>query len=186
LLNKSTLRARSRKIKLPTPEERELFSRVVCNLIAKEDAFKKATNVGLYVARPNEIDLTPLWFLNREACAFPRVTGNHEMQFFTIEKMGDLTSGYKGILEPPADPARRILEWTEEDLILVPALAFDLWGNRLGSGLGFYDRFLGEFAKKTPKWGVCFNEQVLLEQIPTGEFDIAMDAICTPHGFRRR
>jgi 5-formyltetrahydrofolate cyclo-ligase len=70
------------------------------------------------------------------------------------------------------------------DLILVPGMAFDLSGNRLGRGQGFYDRILAEVSGI--KCGVCHNFQ-LLENIPTEPHDAQVDFIFTPaRGVRRK
>ena len=60
------------------------------------------------------------------------------------------------------------------DLILVPGMAFDLNGNRLGRGKGFYDRFLPN--TKAHKIGICFKFQIV-ERVPTEEFDVKMDEV---------
>jgi 5-formyltetrahydrofolate cyclo-ligase len=62
-------------------------------------------------------------------------------------------------------------------LILVPGVAFDLQGNRLGRGKGFYDRLLAEI--RGVKCGVAFEEQIV-DEIPVGSHDAAMDFIVTP------
>jgi len=63
------------------------------------------------------------------------------------------------------------------DLILVPGVAFDLCGCRLGRGGGFYDRLLAE--THGVKCGIAFDEQITGE-VPTGEHDLQMDFILTP------
>ncbi len=87
----------------------------------------------------------------------------------------DLHRGPYGIMEPkvscPARPAARM------DLIIVPGVAFDKKGGRLGRGGGYYDRLLRK-AGKIPKIGLCFREQ-LVEKIPMKAHDAKMDCVIT-------
>lgn len=94
----------------------------------------------------------------------------------------DLESGKWGIREPkiegliPIDPR-------EIDLIFVPGAAFDLTGNRVGYGGGYYDRFLPQLRREVPKVAIAFACQVLPE-IPTEPFDQKVDALITEEGVR--
>jgi 5-formyltetrahydrofolate cyclo-ligase len=83
--------------------------------------------------------------------------------------------GAFGVLEPPADAP--VLPLNRLDLILVPGLAFDRWGRRLGRGKGFYDRLLAHVTGL--KCGVALDEQ-MVEELPEEPHDIAMDFILTP------
>ena len=84
-------------------------------------------------------------------------------------------SGY-GPREPaartPVDPA-------EVDVVVVPGLAFDREGYRVGYGGGYYDRFLSRLSERTVRIGLCFKEQ-LLESVPHGPADQRVDIIVTP------
>lgn len=82
--------------------------------------------------------------------------------------------GSFGIMEPQADA---FTDYEQIDLILVPGMAFDRHGHRLGRGKGYYDRFLSQ-AKDCYKIGVCFPFQ-LVDEVPTDEHDVRMDEIIT-------
>ncbi len=89
-----------------------------------------------------------------------------------------LTSGAFGIWEP--EPAScRLVAPDAFDLVLVPGLAFDLNGGRLGRGAGFYDRFLATLPSKTRLVGVALDEQII-DQAPRDAFDLPVDALATP------
>lgn len=87
----------------------------------------------------------------------------------------DVAPGYRGILEP-----RQLYTWlvalTQLELVLVPGVAFDLRGVRLGFGVGCYDRLLGELPQGIPTVGLAFDFQVI-PRLPRQPHDIALDAI---------
>jgi 5-formyltetrahydrofolate cyclo-ligase len=101
-----------------------------------------------------------------------------EMDFFVVDAWENLRPGSFGIHEP--DPAlHERLERPEAGLCLVPALAFDRAGYRLGYGKGYYDRFLARFAGDA--LGVCLDG-FLLRQLPRGYYDRAVRAVMQPKG----
>ncbi len=106
-------------------------------------------------------------FLDRDAFAPER-----------LFRFDALTSGAFGIWEPLPVSKRRVFA-AEFDVVLVPGLAFDLAGGRLGRGAGFYDRFLDAVSPKTRLIGVAFDEQIV-EQTPRDAFDLPVDALATP------
>lgn len=89
-----------------------------------------------------------------------------------------LTSGAFDIWEPLPVP-ERLVAAARFDVVLVPGLAFDLVGGRLGRGAGFYDRFLADVSPKTRLVGVAFDEQIV-EKTPRDAFDLPVDALATP------
>ena len=89
----------------------------------------------------------------------------------------DLQPGAFGILEP--NGKCELAQWNQLDLALIPGVAFDQFGRRLGKGKGFYDRVLVPF--NGLKIGVCFDEQIIEPSlIPMESHDIHMDWILTP------
>ena len=93
-------------------------------------------------------------------------------------RLSDLASGAFGIWEPLPNPTRRVAP-DAFDLVLVPGLAFDLDGGRLGRGAGFYDRFLATLSPKTRLVGVALDEQIVAKA-PRDRFDLPVDALATP------
>lgn len=93
---------------------------------------------------------------------------------------GDVVeSALKGVLEPGREAA--VIESGEIDVVIVPGLAFDAAGGRLGRGKGFYDRFAAGLPPKTPPRtliGVCLDEQVV-DRVPLEDQDILMDYVVT-------
>lgn len=140
----------------------------------------------LYASCQNEVDTMQLikdCLSRKQKIALPRVCedGIH-MKFYYITSLNDLTAGYKGIPEPGlyCEPAAE----NRQKIILVPGVAFDKKGNRIGYGKGFYDRYLKEheFIKKM---GIAFEMQVL-EEIPGEPDDVQMDMVITEQTEYRR
>jgi len=65
------------------------------------------------------------------------------------------------------------------DLVVVPGVAFDRTGHRLGRGAGHYDRFLSRLSARTATAGICFDEQ-LIDAVPHGDHDRTVDCVFTP------
>lgn len=98
-----------------------------------------------------------------------------------IKDTASLVKGSFGIMEP-AYQAEFVFPLKMIDLVFVPGIAFDKWGNRLGRGLGFYDRFLSELDPKTVKAGLAFDIQ-LVEGVPTEEGkDVVLDLVISNFG----
>jgi 5-formyltetrahydrofolate cyclo-ligase len=176
---KTKLRRHWRSLDLPPPEARLPLSRQLVSIILGCVDFKKAPNIGLYFPQGHEPDLTALWQSLPDRCAFPRVE-NESLVFYRVGDIKQLKPGYGGILEPPEVQAEQITSWNSDDLLLVPGLAFDKHGIRLGSGKGFYDRFLSDSAAASLFWGVCFDERVSPDPLPREPHDIPMHALFTP------
>lgn len=105
--------------------------------------------------------------------AIPRVEDD-KLVFQLRDENSRLIKTKLGVMEPVADPSR-VAKPTKEDAILVPGLAFDADGFRLGRGRGFYDRFLGGF----PRWtriGIAFACQIVKE-VPREPHDVKLDQI---------
>ena len=102
-----------------------------------------------------------------------------EMTFSKWNGTGDLVKGDFGIFVPP------VIEPVEPDIVVVPLLAFDLKGNRLGRGAGHYDTTLATLRqrKKILAVGVAFAAQAVLFNLPVEDHDQKLDMIITPKAF---
>lgn len=140
--------------------------------------FRSATAVGIYAPIHNEV-MTGLIrdgaLSSGKRLCYPAVTGN-ELEFRRVEAAIDLVPGAFGILEPtpkcPVCPPNTI------DLVLVPGVAFDLFGRRIGYGKGYYDRTLHSLEGNGRLVGLCFDFQ-LVEKISGEPHDVLMDVIIT-------
>lgn len=106
--------------------------------------------------------------------AVPRVRGE-EMDFIHLLSMQELVPGAMQILEPAGGQ----VVTAKEGIMLMPGLAFDLQGNRVGYGAGFYDRYLEKYGKNSLyKVAYAYDFQVV-DQISAEEHDIRVDAVVT-------
>ncbi len=127
------------------------------------------TAIASYQPLPNEPDVREFnnWAANKFQMVFPKVVADN-MEF----AMGPVQPGQFGIAEPIGQAVESI------DLVLVPALAIDGQGNRLGKGKGFYDRFLANY--EGPCYAVVFDEEVL-DNLPTEGHDRKVNGVITPN-----
>ena len=171
---KKKLRKKMRMIRDSIPMKEEKSKKIVTRFMELPEV-KDAVFIYCYISFRSEVDTMPLlhslWKSGKRV-AVPRVDCK-EMQFYEIFSMNDLEIGYYGIQEPKKDCNLA----HKADLIVLPGLAFDKKGHRLGYGGGFYDRYLEE-AKDEKKIALAFSEQ-LVEEVPIEERDVIVDKIIT-------
>lgn len=168
----------NRKAKHSKQELIELSDNIIQQLVL-DPLWVKAQVVLLYYSLPDEVYTHELVreYSKQKQIILPVVVGDIlELRKYSGEQ--DLKKGSYGILEPCGE---LFVNYRELDLVVVPGLAFDKQGNRLGRGKGYYDKLLPHISAS--KIGLCFGFQYLDEQtIPTEETDIPMDQIITSRG----
>lgn len=147
-------------------------------------SFRFCSTILLYSPFRGELDLlTPLIKLASEPqkrIALPISSKDTpEMSFFYISSKDELCKGTFGIMEPQADAEKYIPKKHDDAICIIPAIAYDKSGHRLGYGKGYYDRFLSEFYGT--KIGVCMSD-MLLGKLPHGKYDLPADVIITEKG----
>ena len=143
-----------------------------------------ARTILLYHGMDTEPDtvrlLPPLWELGKRVC-LPRCLPGNQMEARLVQRDSPLIRHPYGMLEPGTDCP--IILPDQIDLVLVPGLAFDRSGGRLGRGGGYYDRWLSGFPGFTV--GLC-REGVLQPQVPREAHDQRVDLLLTEmHRFSR-
>ncbi|MFQ5709310.1 MAG: 5-formyltetrahydrofolate cyclo-ligase [bacterium] len=160
-------------------------SEVISQNLTELPEFRTAQCIHTYVAWRNEVDTHPLIKeLLKAGCrvVVPVVDlTRHVLQHSEIKKFEDLQGGAFGILEPPPDKILPV-ELSEIDLIVVPGVAFDLTGNRIGFGGGYYDDFLKQVSAL--KVALAFQFQIV-DRIPVRNQDQRVDAIVTEENVYR-
>lgn len=173
---KSEMRRRFRRQleqKLPTLS-RELVDRRITNFVYELLKDNSGQCAG-YRHLPEEPDLWPLFSNQSGRWAFPKIEGE-DLRFFKPLGPGGFNTNRLGISEPQPEHAE---EWDLKqcEAVLVPGIAFDRRGSRLGRGKGFYDRALRDFNGR--KIGVCYSFQISNEDLPTEGWDQSMDVVVT-------
>ncbi len=180
---KSDLRARFRaRRRALTASERDDASAAVCQRLRQTPLVTDAPRLAGYSALGMEVDLSACLreFLDQGAQIFlPRVTGPGEMVFCPLTSFDDLAPGPFGIAEPRTDP----VPTDTIDVFLVPGVAFDHRGHRLGFGKGFYDRALPPPGQAVAI-GVAYEWQLHLGDLPVGDHDRPMDFLVTDQAWR--
>jgi 5-formyltetrahydrofolate cyclo-ligase len=163
---------------MPVEDWREKSDRI-CSHLQSSPLFIQAQTILAYFSFRQEPDLSPLFKDSKHRWGFPRCQGK-SLSWHSWKPGEPLQTGAYGIFEP-----HRFSNITanEVDLILVPAVACDQRGYRLGYGGGFYDRMLSspEWASK-PTIGIVF-EFAYLPYLPIDSWDKPLQAICTETGF---
>lgn len=161
-------------------EERTLKSSAIAARLTAMPELQNAKTVMAYASFRSEVDTGPLISWCREQgkrVALPKVTGAGTMEVFPVgDPQVDLEPGAWGILEPRSGLER--LDPSEIDVVVVPGVAFDLRGGRLGYGGGFYDAYLPSVRADALLVGIAFREQVV-ECVPMGRHDLRMDVLVT-------
>lgn len=172
LIRETTLNGTSKKSILDV----QVFKNLVTNV-----DFKKYKSILVYVSFGMEVDTHTLIDYLREcniSIYAPKCYKiDSSMRFFAINDIQNLIHGqYKGILEPVEDSNIELVDFSN-CLCIVPALAFDTNGYRLGWGGGYYDRFLNS-NKDIFKVGLAYNS-CIVKNIPTDVYDISVDLVVT-------
>ncbi len=156
--------------------EKEKRSLHICQQLKKRKEFQTKQTIAGYMPVHSEVDISPFLQSMKEEghrIALPRVSQDL-FEYYKVTDWDALEKGTFEILEPP-DSAQKI-KFTDLSIILVPGLAFDALGNRLGYGKGYYDRVLSQLPRYITTLGVCFEEQ-MLEHVPHDESDIAVQEV---------
>ncbi len=179
---KKTLRAQMRQQRRAVPPaERARASAMIKQNLTALEAYQRARTIHTYVSWQDEVDTHAVISEALQAgrrVAVPKVQrAARTLVHYFIDDFSALEAGAYGILEPSEEKgARKVAEKNAFDLVLIPGLAFDREGHRLGYGAGYYDRFLAE--SRMPKIGLAFATQVV-ERVPKTAHDQRVDFIVT-------
>jgi len=184
---KKQLRRQMRQLlKQVRPQQRQQASKRAAETLCQADEYRRSRTIMVFLAMPTEIDTVPVieraFDEGKVVCA-PRVDWRqHLMRPIRITSLTEgLVETEYGYLEPGDGPVVAI---DQIDLVLVPGLAFDLQGNRLGRGAGFFDRFLSDPRCRAFSTGYAFQFQVV-SRVPCGPNDRRIDALVTEQRFVR-
>ncbi len=163
--------------------DKEALSRKIQDRLMALKAFKAAKTVLFYIDMRSEVR-TRISLVSTLASKKTTVVPfclDGRLELFHLEHAGELAIGSYGALEPRVglrDGPDKIIAVDAIDLAVVPGVAFDPQGNRLGHGKGYYDRLLQKFADKVTTVGLAFECQIIPE-IPQNEHDMPVDIVIT-------
>lgn len=174
-MNKQELRRAIRERKRAMTEE-EIVER--SNALAEKfyhtPAYQAASTIYGYLPYNQEVRTVPMLeqaLRDGKKVAVPKCYGD-EMKFIYLDDLTKVSKGYAGIPEPIADAP---VAHDETALVLMPGLAFDPQGHRIGYGGGFYDKFLSR-EPNHPTLALCYDFQ-MLPHLDTEEHDIPVDVV---------
>jgi 5-formyltetrahydrofolate cyclo-ligase len=174
-MDKKQLRREIReKKRAMTEAEIQEKSRRLGELFANSQLYRSAKTIYGYLPYNQEVRTVPMLekaIADGKKVAVPKVYGD-EMKFIYLDDLSAVEKGYAGIPEPVADSP---VADDETALVLMPGLAFDRDGHRIGYGGGFYDKFLAQ-EPNHPTLALCYDFQ-MLPKLQTEEFDIPVDQV---------
>ena len=174
-MDKSALRKEIREKKRAMSEEQIVAaSAELMRLFLATDLYRQAKSVYGYLPYNQEVRTVPILeqaIRDGKRVAVPKVYGD-EMKFLWMEDLSAVSDGYAGIPEPTADGP---VADDPNALVLMPGLAFDPQGHRIGYGGGFYDKFLAS-EPEHPTLALCYAFQ-MKEYLETEEFDKNVDCV---------
>jgi 5-formyltetrahydrofolate cyclo-ligase len=185
--DKSEIRRQLRqRLAAMTEADRQAKSLAAISLITASPEFAAAAVVMLYLSGPLELDTAPLalkCWQSGKTVAVPKVSWNqrHMLPVEISSLQTSMTTTGPGVREPVSGqpiPINLI------DLVVVPGLGFSMDGQRIGRGMGFYDRFLAlpEFIGLS--CGLAFEEQIV-PKLPVLDHDMSLSMLCTNREIRR-
>lgn len=171
-------RMKKRRADIAHDEKAEMSAAIISSL-TELDEYRQARALLTYVPLRTEVDTYPLIeqaLKDGKRVAVPRcIEGKSHMEFYFIHGVNELEKGSFSLLEPR--PRRERLYTDHIGFCVLPGLAFDRKGTRLGYGSGYYDRFLQKFKGITA--GVCFSPLLSEKPLPTGRYDIPANIVVT-------
>lgn len=145
-----------------------------CISLLSSSVYAKASRIFAFFPLGDEVDLTAVLkdALAHKVLALPVSDREGSLHFYQVISLELLHLGRFGIAEPQATEE---LFPTKDDLLLVPAVAYTVQGQRLGRGKGYYDRYLAKYSS-CPTLGICRSHQ-LVQSLPVEAHDKQVDAV---------
>jgi 5-formyltetrahydrofolate cyclo-ligase len=184
-MDKASLRGEILAKRMGVPKEtRELWDRHILDRLLLLEAVKQADTILLYLSFRAEVGTDGIFhwgFQEGKRMAAP-VTSVASRTLWPVEirSLKEVTTGAYGIREP-LWREERVIPVEEIDLVLLPGVAFDRHGGRLGYGGGYYDRFLPRLRPDAVKIGLAYDLQVV-GRVPLEPHDVRLDAVVTESG----
>ena len=181
MTEKTALRKILREARLSlSPDLVAAYSKKISHTLLTLKSYQQAQHIGCYLPMQNEVDLHAFikqaWQMQKQIY-LPVLNNANDMDFYAYTASTELRKNKYGINEPNKNTSQKINP-AQLDLLLIPLIAFDNQCNRLGQGVGFYDRYLAHYKHTHTKpmtIGLGYELQKVTH-VPTDAWDIALDA----------
>ena len=164
-------------------QEQQERSKKIAKQLLQSEIYQKNRYLCIYQAFRNEVSCDTImqeaWKHGKEVYVPVTDEANRTMEFYLVTEQTQWLPGAYGIMEPVLGAAAKPL--TESALILMPGLVFDRNKHRIGYGGGYYDKYLAEHGIHTTA-ALCYDFQIVSEELPYEEHDILPDYIITEDG----
>lgn len=168
-----------------TDEERSLGDTRLTETVTTHPQYVAAETVLLFAGYGSEVDTTGIiqdaWKKGKRVFLPKVAEGSVEptLVFYQVDHIEELHCGYRGIPEPVGDTREYVLaeHRVDKTFVLLPGVAFDKNGNRMGYGMGFYDRFLAKHPALVPQTLAIGFACQMVEQVPVDKYDIKPNSI---------
>lgn len=154
----------------------------IWDVLEKSVLYRNAQSIFTYISCGSEVETYfTLDQIRRQGKQFylPRIQEGGRMDFYGVENIYHMERNRYGIYEPSMREQKK--EPDAHSLMLVPGLAFDLSGERIGYGRGYYDRYLQRFPELTTV-GLCYDFQITAEPLPADDTDRKLQYLISPRG----
>ena len=172
-----------RRLKQQEEDARRRRSRAVWRKLFRLTAFRRARIIACFVGLPYEVQTWQLieqMLAKGKRVAVPWIQPRSKRLAFSEvhDPSAELAPGAFRVWEPRPRVRRRVVRPRDLQLVIVPGLAFDRRGHRLGHGFGYFDRFLSRLSETIPTVGLAFRFQ-LLDRLPIASHDRAVRTVLT-------
>lgn len=164
------------RLKMQKEEYRERKSKKIKDELFRSLVFKRSKKIMFYISFGGEVETKGMISEAQnlgKIVAVPVCARDRTMKPCPLLDKAKLKKGNYGVLEPAI---KKFMTTQGLDLVIVPGVAFDRGGNRLGRGRGYYDRFLGRLPKKALSIGLAFDFQIL-PSLPTTATDVHVNRV---------
>jgi 5-formyltetrahydrofolate cyclo-ligase len=179
---KNTIRkeALGRRDAIPL-EVKRIKDSLIKEMLFSLPEFGSARTILCYASFRSEVETSGIIresLVSGKKVVLPKVDRERRrLQLYEVKDVSELSPGYMGIPEPSLTDERST-GIKDIDLVIMPGAGFDISGNRLGYGGGYYDILLAEGGKETPKIALAYEEQIV-ESVPSEGHDVKVDIIVT-------
>lgn len=169
---------RAKRIQM-NAEEKQVLDKQIHQRLRKLFQYRYNDTILIYVSKEIEVDTYQLieyaWRDGKRVAVPKCIDGTRKIVFYYINSVHDLEKATFGVYEPKTDVCMPLKNMSS-GLCIVPGMAFDTDGYRLGYGKGYYDRFLSNF--KGDVVGICYSNCIQWK-LPHGQYDKCVDVIVT-------